>query len=169
MELLGSFYQQPGKSKLVSDLDKVYSRVILERYVDVIRDKLLSENKTIVALPRYGVVKWEDYDPSNGSIKISTPSGEYVDMSTVRYITVPYLGGEKFFTVEDGVVGDGFTDLLSELDSRFYSVIYMTKGPNPSFVLTGMDYINNIEEEEKNALKDADNALLKAMQEVDGN
>jgi len=146
LELLGSFYQQPGKSQLVTDLDKVYSRIILERYVDVIRDKLVSENKTIVALPRYGVVKWEDYNPSDGSIRISTPTGEYVDMSNVRYITVPYLGGEKFFSVEDGVVSDGFTDLLSKLDSRFYSVIYMTKGPNSSFNLAGMDYISNIEE-----------------------
>ena len=146
LELLGSFYQQPGKSKLVSDLDKIYSRIILERYVDVIRDKLLSEDKTLVALPRYGVVKWEDYNPSDGSIRISTPRGEYVEMSTVRYITVPYIGGEKFFSVVDGVVGDGFTDLLAELDSQFYSVIYMVKGTNSSFNLAGMDYIDNIEE-----------------------
>lgn len=163
IEALGTFYQQVGRSGIVKGLDEIYTNEIMSRYTEVIRKKISSRDGGLPDLAHFGNIKWEDYNPSTQEIKISSPKGEYIDISTVNYISFPYLSNGVFFKVDNGMVKGNISNELSKINSSTYPIIYHSDHRSNGYMNTLGGYMDELEPLQENNTAHEVSSLLTGM------
>lgn len=163
IEALGTFYRQVGRSSTVKGLDEIYTNVIMSRYIDVVRKKISSRDGGLPDLAHFGIIKWEDYNPSTQEIKISSPTGDYVDINSVNYVSFPYLSNGTFFKVKKGKVKGNISNELSKIKSSTYPIIYHTDQHSNGYMNELGGYMDELTPLQDNSTAHEISSLLTGM------
>lgn len=125
LNVLGSFYNNVGRTKFSQGVDKVYSEMIFSRYAEIVRAKAVSPDGSIPFVTRFGYIKSMDYNPVGPTISITSSTGVPVDMSRVRFIMLPYSDTDDFFRINDSTIEKRAIDPLSKTKGSNFPVIYV--------------------------------------------
>ncbi|MDF1879636.1 hypothetical protein JHD46_08305 [Sulfurimonas sp. SAG-AH-194-C20] len=118
LRLLGSFYKHSRDSFVTRGIDKIYSQLMFDRYVFTARREMMLSDGTIPIVPMMGYINIEDVDIPTKTIRITSISGENIELNGENIISFMYLDAKKFYSCEDGVLSDdGYKELEGLWDS----------------------------------------------------
>jgi len=132
LELLGSFYENTAYTDFSIRIDYVYTSIIFNRYVNTIRNMVLShpssKGRGVVGL---GYIKSSEINPSTNSIIVRDVNGRKVE--GIGYLSLDFLDIEKFYRIDGNTIDSELMSSISALGHQVTPITYMKDVPTEIF------------------------------------